>query len=85
MWVDALELKDLFHAHGVNFKLLPKVYDAVNNKNVRKYIQSVIAAKVVKDFVWQQLVEWRLEGSDTKLKVEEMVKSSIEGGSAANS
>ena len=25
-WVDALELKEIFHSHGINFKLLHRVY-----------------------------------------------------------
>ena len=27
IWVDALELKDIFHSHGVNFKMIPEVHE----------------------------------------------------------
>jgi hypothetical protein len=29
LWVDALELKEIFHSFGVNLKLLPRVYETI--------------------------------------------------------
>ena len=59
LWVDGLELKDIFHSFGVNFKLLPKVYESISNQSVRKYVQSVMGAKVAKDIVNQSIFQAR--------------------------
>jgi len=43
----------------VNFKFLPQVYESVGNKNVRKYMQSVMTAKVAKDIAYSSILEAR--------------------------
>lgn len=60
LWVDALQLKEIFHYYGVNFKYLPKVYAEVTNKHVKKYIQSVMAAKVAKQMITDFIKKDRL-------------------------
>ena len=44
-----------------------------------------MAAKVVKDHVWHQLLQWRLEGGETKTRVEDAIRNSVEGGSSSSS
>jgi hypothetical protein len=66
LWVDALELKEIFHNFGVNFKLLPRVYDAVGSKHVKKYLQSVMTAKVAKDHLYDILLQNRKEENRVK-------------------
>lgn len=61
--MDSLELKEIFHSYGVNFKLLPRVYDSVNSKQVRRHIQSVMAAKIAKDQVYDSLLQARRDDS----------------------
>lgn len=55
----ALELKELFHSNGVNFKCLPRVYSEVQNKQVKRYLHTVMAAKVAKDQINEALAEAR--------------------------
>jgi len=57
--VHALELKELFHSNGVNFKCLPRVYSEVQNKQVKRYLHTVMAAKVAKDQINEALAEAR--------------------------
>lgn len=37
------------HEKGINMKYLPQLYKEVSNKNVKKYINTIMVAKVVKD------------------------------------
>jgi hypothetical protein len=37
------------HLRGINLKYLPILYNEVTNKNVKKYINTVMVAKVAKD------------------------------------
>lgn len=37
-------------------KFLPQVYEGVGNKNVRKCMQSVMAAKVAKDIAYDSIL-----------------------------
>ncbi len=37
------------HQKGINLKYLPLLYNEVSNKNVKKYINTIMVAKVVKD------------------------------------
>lgn len=46
----------MFHSFGVNLKFLPQVYEGVGNKNVRKCMQSVMAAKVAKDIAYDSII-----------------------------
>ena len=75
LWTDALELKDIFHSYGVNFKLLPRIYEGIGSKQVKKYMQSVMAAKVAKDQVYDTLIAARRE--KTKVRVEEIVEDYV--------
>jgi hypothetical protein len=72
LWVDALELKDIFHSYGVNFKLLPQIYELVSSKQVRRSIQSVMAAKVAKDHVHDTILAARRD--DRSIRAEELIE-----------
>jgi hypothetical protein len=37
------------HQKGINLKYLPLLYKEISNKNVKKYINTIMVAKVVKD------------------------------------
>lgn len=63
--MDALELKEIFHSFGVNLKALPAVYAEVGNKFVKKYIMTVMAAKVAKDIVNKLALQTRLDRKST--------------------
>lgn len=87
LWVNALELKELFHSHGVNLKSLPRVYSLIQNKQVRKYVHSVMAAKVGKDSIIETLAVSRKEGRqiNSKVIVEECLRLLLEGNNSASS
>lgn len=75
LWIDSLELKEIFHNFGVNFKLLPRVYTAVGNKQVKRCLQSVMAAKVAKDNLYETLFQNRKE--DTRVRAERVIEDYI--------
>lgn len=59
LWVDCLELKEIFHSYGVNLKYLPKIYGEVENKQIKKYIHSVMTAKVGKEMFNHLILQQR--------------------------
>lgn len=56
MFLNAIELKEIFHNVGINMKYLPKVYTDVTNKQVKKYIHTIMAAKATKDHINEIIV-----------------------------
>lgn len=88
LWVDALELKEIFHSYGVNLKCLPAVHNEVSNKHVKKYIQTVMAAKIAKDLINEICLQSRSEGQKGKenpaILYEDCIRSFVEGNSASS-
>ncbi len=37
---------------GVNLKYLPRVYNQISNKYMKKYILTTMVAKIVKDYIF---------------------------------
>ena len=47
------------HRTGINLKYLPLLYGEVTNKNVKKYINTIMVAKVAKDNLLQNISDLR--------------------------
>lgn len=54
------ELKNLIHEAGLNLKTLPYLYSCCSNVYVKRYIYSAMTAKIVKDHIFQNLMNIRL-------------------------
>jgi len=59
----------------------------VTNKYVKKYLQSVMAAKVAKDYIHKVLADTRQENSrvPATLIIEDIIKMLMEGGNSQSS
>lgn len=63
------------------------MYDSVQNKHVRKYIQSVMAAKVAKDHINDTFLSVRLEGENMQVEsiIDDYLRMLMEGNNTNSS
>lgn len=47
-FANGTQIKDLMHSKGINMKYLPVLYNEITNKLVKKYVHSLMVAKIVK-------------------------------------
>lgn len=83
----ALELKDLFHNFGVNFKYLPRVYAEVTGKYTKKYVHTVMVAKVVKYYMIESVIEGKRQTKQVpaQIIVEDGYRVIFEGNNSNSS
>lgn len=56
------------HQRGINLKYLPMLYTEVTNKSVKKYINTIMVAKVAKDEILQNVASLRKNGGRVSIK-----------------
>ena len=76
------ELKSILHEAGLNLKYLPVVYGQCGNPYVKKYLYTAMASKVVKEYIFENVVRIRERdrGQPIEKIIEEVVGWLLAGG-----
>jgi hypothetical protein len=74
------ELKSLIHESGLNFKSLPLIYNECQNPYIRKYIYTAMTARIIKDYVFESMVQIkRTNNKSLELVLEETLSWLLSG------
>jgi hypothetical protein len=71
---------------GVNLKYLPRVYNEISNKYMKKYVHTTMVAKIAKDYIFESVVNFKKdENKFSIVKIVEETFRLIMEGSNSNS